>query len=134
VLDGEIAVPDERGVTHIDALNWGDALAGPSSSLIAPSISSISTAICAPARLRTAKRCCATSSARPAARGSSPWSLYWQRCGAAATGSCQRARSPETDDQNTDDDQGPSIRIGSRSTKLYLRAMFGPRYCCRSAG
>ena len=26
VLDGEIAVPDERGVTHIDALN--DALVG----------------------------------------------------------------------------------------------------------
>src|SRR5215469_5872752 len=64
VLDGEIAVPDERGVTHIDALTEAMRLRRPTSSLTSRSISSTSTAmICAAVPLRIARRCCAMSSA-----------------------------------------------------------------------
>jgi bifunctional non-homologous end joining protein LigD len=39
VLDGEVAVPDERGLTHIDLLTQRCASAAPSGSPISPSIS-----------------------------------------------------------------------------------------------
>ena len=56
VLDGEIAMPDERGVTHIDALTEALRQRRPSSSPISPSTSSTSTAtICARAQSKTRK-------------------------------------------------------------------------------
>ena len=58
VLDGEIAVPDERGVTHIDALN--DALAGNHSdrlTFFAFDLIYANGTTCVVARSSNAKRC-----------------------------------------------------------------------------
>ena len=67
VLDGEIAVPDEDGVTHIDNLHDAIGGRGRIGSPISPSICCISTVmICASVQSKSARRGCGKRSIRPA--------------------------------------------------------------------